>query len=57
VAPAVVIRLELEAAPRVYVDCLNGREEARLRDWLDSKPELADLAAWALQLAGEAKAT
>lgn len=55
-APALIIRLELEAAPRVLPDCLNGWEEARLDDWIRSKPELAELVERALELAEEAKA-
>jgi hypothetical protein len=55
-APALIIRLPLEGAPLLVLDCLNGWEEARLYDWLDSRPELAELAARALQLAEEAKA-
>ena len=32
--PAIVIRLELEAAPRVYLDAVAESEAVRLEDWL-----------------------
>jgi hypothetical protein len=55
-APAAVIRLELEAAPRVLIDCMNEREEIRLADWITSHPRLLDLVAAALELQNEAEA-
>lgn len=42
-APAVVIRIELEAPPRVVVDALHEGEYDRLGDWLRSHPDLLDL--------------
>jgi hypothetical protein len=54
-APAIVIRLELEAVPVVYVQTLNEAEERRLTDWVtDAHPEYGELVARALELA-EAK--
>jgi hypothetical protein len=55
-APAVVIRLELEAAPRVRVDCLSTGERDRLQDWLDANPSLAWLVTRALELTTEERA-
>jgi hypothetical protein len=55
-APALIVRLELEAAPLVFIDALDGAEEARLRDWLDSNQGYGDLVARALELAAEARA-
>jgi hypothetical protein len=49
-APAVDIRLELEAAPKVMVDCLNDAGHDRLIDWIDNQPELLDLLARACEL-------
>jgi len=50
-APALVIRLELEAAPVVYVDTLDTGEEARLTDWLTvARPDIGELAARAFEL-------
>jgi hypothetical protein len=51
-APALIIRLELEGAPSVYVDTANRHEEARLTQWLaETRPEYGALAARALVLA------
>lgn len=53
--PALVIRVELEAAPAVYVHTLNEQEEKRLTDWVtEAHPEYGELVAWALELS-EAK--
>lgn len=50
--PALIIRLELEGAPIVYVDTADRHEEARLTQWLvETRPEYGDLAARALDLA------
>ena len=40
--PALVVRVELEAAPQAYFDCVNEGEERRLRDWLAAHPGLLD---------------
>jgi hypothetical protein len=53
--PAVIIRLELEGAPRLLVDCLHDREEERLFDWLEAHPELLELVVRALDLQDEAR--
>jgi hypothetical protein len=53
-APALVITLALEAAPRVSADCLNESEYDRLRDWLASREELLALVARAIELEDEA---
>ena len=55
-APAVVIELRLETAPRVRIHCLNESEETRIVDWLRSHDALAELVAPALELAEEARA-
>lgn len=52
-APAIVIRLELEAAPRVTLDVVSESEEVRLEEWLDRHPEQVELVSRALEL-GEA---
>jgi hypothetical protein len=49
--PAVVIRLELEAAPRLFTDCVNDGEETRLADWLTEHPEYVRLIEDAVALA------
>jgi hypothetical protein len=54
--PALVIRLEVEAAPMLIVDCLAESEEQRLRDWIVSSPRLHALVVEALELAEEALA-
>ena len=49
-APAVVIRLSLEARPYVYVDAIHESDERRLAEWLESHPQYAELMARALEL-------
>jgi hypothetical protein len=56
-APAVVIELAFEAAPRVFLHCLHELDEARVVDWIRSHDELAELVVRALELAEEARAT
>jgi hypothetical protein len=53
VPPAIVIELEIEAAPRVRVRASNEGEEHRVVDWINSRDELADIVARALNLAEE----
>ena len=55
-APAIVIRLELEAAPRIYADVLYEGDSDRLSLWLASMPRYADLFDEACRLAEEARA-
>jgi len=50
-APAIVIRLEFEARPRIVCDWLDETDERRMRDWLDSHPELLELLARACEIA------
>lgn len=52
--PSLSIVLELEAPPRVYLDCANGAEEERLRDWINASEALCDLVIDALELEGAA---
>jgi hypothetical protein len=52
-APALVIRLELEAAPRLIFDCVSESEEKRLEDWFAAHPDLLDPALRALELRDE----
>lgn len=54
--PAVLIRVELEAAPVVVVDVLTDAELARLADWIHSHPRLAALVTAAVELEAEARA-
>jgi hypothetical protein len=49
-APAVVIRLSLEAQPRIYIEAVRESDESRLTEWLESKPQYAELVALALEL-------
>jgi hypothetical protein len=57
--PALIVRLELESRPRVFVDALNEGEARRLADWIASAERvLAERVLEALQearavLAGE----
>jgi hypothetical protein len=51
IPPSLTIRLALEAPPVVSFDCLNDGDEARLTDWILSKPELVDLLDRALLIA------
>jgi hypothetical protein len=52
--PAVVIRIALEGTPLLYADALNEGEAVRLDDWLETRPEYAELVDDALRLAEEA---
>ena len=49
-APAILIRLELEAAPRLQVDALNEREHDRIVDWLEAHPSYLRLVQKAIEL-------
>jgi hypothetical protein len=42
-APAVVIRLEIEASPVVYIDASNEGEARRIADWINAHPNLLRL--------------
>jgi hypothetical protein len=55
-APAVLIELALESAPRVVIHSMNDSEEARVVDWIRSHDDLAELVVRALELAEEARA-
>ncbi len=55
-APAVLIVLELEAAPRVVVDALDEGDELRLAAWLEACPDYSELVARALELEHERRA-
>jgi hypothetical protein len=55
--PALVIRLELEAAPKIYVHTLNEGEEKRLTHWLtEARPQYGELVARAFELAEQERA-
>jgi hypothetical protein len=41
--PAIVIRLELEQAPRLYIDAAHEEDARRLMRWIDGNRELLDL--------------
>jgi hypothetical protein len=55
-APAVIIRLELEATPRVTFDCLSEGESQRLVEHLDAHPELLALLARTQEIIASEKA-
>jgi len=55
-SPAILIRLELEAAPRLLVDALDDREHTRLLDWLQTHPRYAALVSEAIVLEAEERA-
>jgi hypothetical protein len=55
-APAVLIRFELEAAPRLFVESLNDREHDRLIDWVEAHPDYLDLIRRALALETQERA-
>jgi hypothetical protein len=55
-APAILIEVPLEAAPRVLLNCMNSSEEDRLTDWIRAHDGLAELVARAIELAEEARA-
>jgi hypothetical protein len=49
-APAVVIRLELEATPKVTFDCLSEGEQVRMVEHLGAHPEQLELIARAQEI-------
>ena len=55
-APAVVIRIEIEAAPRVLFEVMTDGANGRLADWLASHPEYLALVSAALELGDQARA-
>jgi hypothetical protein len=55
-APAILIRLELEAAPRLLVDAVSEQEHDRLCDWLEAHPAYVDLVQQALALERQERA-
>jgi hypothetical protein len=55
-APAVVVRFELEAAPRLYADATTEAEMARLLDWINAHPDHVDLIDRARELVAHEKA-
>jgi hypothetical protein len=55
-APAVVIRLELEAPPRIYCDVMTEAAGGRLTDWLASHPDYLELVNRAIELGERARA-
>jgi hypothetical protein len=54
-APAIIIRLELEAAPRLQVDALSEREQQRILDWIATHPDYVRLIEAAIALEREGK--
>jgi hypothetical protein len=48
--PAVVIRIELEAVPQLYLEVMTEGEELRLVDWVNGWAELRELVERALEL-------
>lgn len=55
-APAILIRLELEAAPRLFIDAVSDREHDRILDWIASHPDYVRLIHAALELERREKA-
>jgi hypothetical protein len=49
-APAILIRLELEAAPRLLIDALCEQERERVLDWLCAHPAYLRLVQEAIAL-------
>lgn len=54
--PRLVIVLELEAAPRLYVECEREGDERRLRAWIASSADIRELAVRATEIARERRA-
>jgi hypothetical protein len=54
--PAIVIRLELEERPAVFMETLSEGDENRLRTWVNANEPLLDLVSRALDLADKAEA-
>ena len=52
-APAILIRLELEAAPRLLVETTTEDEHLRLVHWIESHPPYLELVQRALALEQE----
>jgi hypothetical protein len=50
-APAVIIRLELEARPKLIADYLDDGEAVRMDEWLSQHPAYRQLVDDALRLA------
>jgi len=55
-APAIVIRLPLEGSLQIRPEWLHDADEARIFDWLDGRPELAELLRHALEVLVEERA-
>ncbi len=51
-----VIEFDIEAAPTVHLNCANDSEEARIFDWLSTRPAYWELVQRALELAQETRA-
>jgi hypothetical protein len=49
-APAVVIRLEIEAHPVIILEALSEDEKDRLADWIDAHEEYGELIRQAVKL-------
>ena len=48
--PAIIVRFELEAAPRLQIDALSEREHERILDWVETHPDYLELLKRALEL-------
>jgi hypothetical protein len=55
-APAIVIELRLEAAPRVWQSSASEEESVRLLDWVNASPDRRRIVNLALELMREAQA-
>jgi hypothetical protein len=48
--PAIIVRFELEASPKVYFDCADISQEQRLCLWLDGRDAIRELIVGAYRL-------
>jgi hypothetical protein len=55
-APAVVIEIRLEAAPRVWQTSASEEETVRLEDWINASPDRVRVVKLAVELMREAQA-
>lgn len=55
-APAVLIRIPLEGAPRLLVDALTERNHQRIVHWIATHPEYLELVQRAIALEAKARA-
>ena len=54
--PAVLVRFPFEGAPFIRIDAESAEDEARIRAWVNRKPEYLELIQRACQLAERERA-